>query len=470
MKRYMLFSCLFFAASSAFAADRLDNLSLDQAIQTALHNHRSLQVSQASLEMAEAQYQQAMNAFGPRVNLEAGFQRADQARTFTFNGTVQTPAMTSTTVTPFGPLVTVTPSQALTLNMDVKMFDRDVSKAALNFSYPLYTGGKQQALEGMAGKGVAIAKQEQHKTELEVVRDVSKYYSGAQFTQQMEQLVSDTLERFQALEDLTDRLYQNASLKVKKTDYLRSKTTTAMTRSMLHEARYASALSKEALINAMGLPLGTSVSLAQESDQSSSDGNLDALITDAMQFNPDKQRLELAVQAAEYQIDDARSGYLPVVGLEASTYQVWNAYNGGLFNDANRKGWTIGVGLKWDLFDSGLTRAKVSGARSGKMKLEAQKVLLDNGLALQVKDSFLRIKRSRAQVDDSAQAQDYAEQNRKLNVRAYQEEMVETKDVIEAQLIESFASIALYRARQELQTARADLDYLVGRALQETQP
>ena len=467
MKRYILISSLFVMTSSAFASDRLDNLSLDQAIQTALHNHRSLQVSQASLEMAEAQYQQAMNAFGPRVNLEAGFQRADQARTFTFSGTVQTPAM-GLPIGPGGAIVAI-PGQPLALNMDVKMFDRDVSKAALNFSYPLYTGGKQQALEGMAGKGVEIAKQEQRKTELEVVRDVSKYYSGAQFTQQMEQLVSDTLERFQALEDLTDRLYQNASLKVKKTDYLRSKTTTAMTRSMLQEARYASALSKEALINAMGLPLGTRLSLAPESMQSSSDAELDALIADAMQFNPDKQRLELAVQAAEHKIDEARSGYLPVVGLEASTYQIWNAYNGGLFNAANSKGWTVGVGLKWDLFDSGLTRAGVSAAKAGKMKLEAQKVLLDSGLALQVKDSFLRIQRSRAQVADSTKAQDYAEQNRKLNVRAYQEEMVETKDVIEAQLVESFASISLYRARQELHTARADLDYLVGRALQQTQ-
>jgi hypothetical protein len=90
-----------------------------------------------------------------------------------------------------------------------------------------------------------------------------------------------------------------------------------------------------------------------------------------------------------------------------------------------------------------MTRAGVDAARAGKIKLEAQRVLLDNGLALQIKNDFMRIERSRAQVGDSTKAQGYAEENRKLNVRAYQEEMVETKDVIEAQLVETFASANL---------------------------
>lgn len=452
---------------SATAAERLDNLLVDQAIQIALQNHRSLQVSQAALDMAEAQFQQAMAAFGPKVNLEAGIQRADQDRTFNFSGVVQTPAMTA--VIPGIGTANIA-SQPFPMDMKVKMFDRDVTKASLNFTYPLYTGGKEEAIKGMARKGAEIAREDKRKTELEIVRDIRKYYTGAQFAGQMEQLASDTLERFQALEELTDRLYQNASLKVKKTDYLRSKTTTAITRSVLQEARYASSLSKEALINAMGLPLNSTITLASDDTLPIFSGDPDALITDAMKFNPDKQRLELAVQAADYKIDDAKSGYLPTVGIEASTYKVWNSFKGGLFNDDNRDGWTIGIGVKWDIFDSGLTKASVDAARAGKIKLEAQRVLLDNGLALQIKDDFMRIQRSRAQVDDNTKAQGFAEENRKLHVRAYQEEMVETKDVIEVQIIESFTSTNLYRARYELRTAIADLDYRVGQALLQRKP
>jgi len=466
MKPYALLAALLAALPGVSAAERLENLTLEQAIQTALKNHRSMQVSEAAVEMAEAQYRQAMAAFGPKVGLEAGLQRADENRTFTFAGTVDLPFPLPTGLpAPYPATVSQLP-----LNMDVQLFDRDVAKAALNASYPLYTGGKKEAITGMAKKGVDIAREEQRKTELEVVRDVRKYYNGAQFAGQMEQLTSDTLERFQALEDLTERLYQNASLKVKKTDYLRSKTTTAMTRSMLQEARYANALTREALANAMGLPVNSEISLAPEAGLPAFDGKLDALIADANKFNPDKQRLELAVQAADLKIDEAASGNKPMVGLEASTYRVWNDYDGGLFNADNRAGWTLGVGVKWDIFDHGLTRAGVDAARAGKLRLEAQRVLLDNGLALQIKNDFLRLQRSRAQVGDTAKAREYAEENRKLNVRAYQEEMVETKDVIEAQIVETLASASEQRARHDLRAALAELDYRVGRALHHAKP
>lgn len=449
---------------SAQAAPELNNLTLEQAVQMALQNHRSVHVSQAALDMAEAQYRQAMAAFGPKVNLEGGFQRADQDRTFSFNGIVQTPAM-GLPIGPGGSVVPI-PGQPLPINLDVKMFDRDVTKAGINLSWPIFTGGKKEAISGMARKGADIAREDKRKTDLEVVRDVHKYYNGARFALQIEKLASDTFERFQVLEDLTERLYQGTSLKVKKTDYLRAKTTTAITRSMVREASYASQLTREALANAMGMPLNTAVTLAPEAPIPPLTAELDSLIADAMQFNPDKQRLELAVQAADHRIDDARSAGLPMVGLEASAYQVWNAYKGGLFNNANRAGWTIGVGVKWDIFDSGLTRAAVDAAQAGKSKLESQRVLLDNGLALQVKDDFMRIQRSRAQLEDSLKAQGFAEENRKLHVRAYQEEMVETKDVIESQIVESFATASLFRARHDLLSAMADLDYRVGRALQ----
>ena len=464
----MLFVVGFLACTTAGLAQSPDPLTLDQALRIALQNHRSMQVSQASLAMAEAQYQQAMAAFGPRLNLEAGFQRADEDRTFSFSGLVQTPAL-ALPIGPGGAFVPI-PGQPLPINLDVRMFDRDVTRAALNLTVPLYTGGKKEAITGMARKGIEVAAEEKRKTELDVVRDVSRYYNGMRFAQQMAKLTSDTLERFQALDDLTERLYQNASLKVKKTDYLRSKTTTAMTRSMLHEANYATQLTHDALVNAMGLPANSRVSLAPEASLPVLDAGLESLIADAMQFNPDKQRLELAVQAADLKLDEARSGFLPTIGLEVSTYRVWNDYPGGLFNEANRNGWTLGVGLKWDLFDGGLTRASVNAAQAGKLKLQAQRVLLDSGLALQVKDDFLRIQRSLAQVSDSTKAQSFAEENRKLHMRAYQEELVETKDVIEAQIIESLSSASLYRARHDLRVALSDLDYRLGRSLAQTKP
>ncbi len=461
MKFFALTAGLLVATSSTLAAERFENLTLDQATEIALQNHRSLRVSQASLDMAEAQYRQAMAAFRPKVGLTTGFERADQDRSFTFEGSF---AVDPGAVFGGGP-GTAGPSRDLPINMDVKLFDRDVTTAALTLNYPLYTGGKKEAITAMARTGVAIAREGQRKSALDVVRDVNKYYNGAQYARQMAQLSSDTLARFEVLDELTERLYQNTSLKVKKTDYLRSKTTTALVRSTAQEGQYAATLSQDALANAMGLPLGTRLSLAPPVPPADFDVNLEALISDAMAFNPDKQQLELAHQVAGHKIEEAKSGYLPVIGLEASVHQFWNSYKSGLINDANRQGWTIGVGLKWDLFDSGLTKASVDAAQAARIRLEAQRELFDNGLALQIKDDVMRIQRSRSQMRDNAKASELAQENRKLNARAYEEEMVETKDVIEAQLIESFAAASHFRAIHELQAARADLEHRVGKAL-----
>lgn len=494
MKRTAFAALLPLVVSASFAADvQPPALTLGQAVQAALHNHRSLRVSAADVALAEAQHQQAMAAFRPRIDLEAGFQRADQGRTFTFAGVIQTPAMDigSALGPVLGPLLAglppasqqqigaalaqggaTLPSQSIPMNVEVKMFDRDVTRAAINLTYPLYTGGKKEAVTALASTAVDIARQGQRKTELDVVRDVTRYYHGAQFAQQMHQLTSDTLARFQVLDELTERLFQGESLKVKRTDYLRSKTTTALVRSASQEASYGDRMAKLALANAMGLPAGSVVALAPPSSELPPElgGQLDQLVSDALAYNPDKQRLELAIEASQYQIAEAKSEFRPMVGLEASLYQVRNAYSDGLFNATNRNGWTLGIGMKWNLFDGGLARASVDGAHARKIRLESQRMLLDEGLALQVRDDVMRIQRSRDQLVDMEKAQGLAQDNRQLHVRAYQEALVETKDVIEAQLVESFTSASLYRARYELQLALADLDHHVGKALPPRRP
>ncbi|MDP3903777.1 MAG: TolC family protein, partial [Methylococcaceae bacterium] len=245
-------------------------LTLADCIRIALEKHQSLNVSEASVAMAEAQYQQAMSAYWPRIAAEVNASRADQDRTFKMQGQFDLPpalggALSALAQQPIG---------AIPLNMDVKLMDRDIVTSSLNLTYPIFTGMKREAIVGQAEKGVKISEEGRRKTNLEIVRDVKKYYYAAQFAIQMEQLADDTLERFKALEDLTERLYQHGSMRVKKTDYLRTKTTTAITRTMRSEAQYARELAHEALGNAMGQEWDASYSLAEAVDASPLSGEL----------------------------------------------------------------------------------------------------------------------------------------------------------------------------------------------------
>jgi outer membrane protein TolC len=431
-------------------------LGLEDCIRIAMEKHQSLNVSDANIAMAEAQYQQAMSAYWPSVAAQVSGQRADQDRTFSLQGQFDLPPTMAAGLH----------ANALPLNMNVKLFDRDTLTSSLNLTYPIFTGLKREALIAQTEKGIKIAEEGKRKTNLEVVRDVKKYYYSAQFALQMEQLAGDTLERFKALEDLTDRLYQHGSMKVKKTDYLRSKTTTALTRTLLNEAKYAREMAHEALGNAMGQEWDAHFSLVAPSDASPISDGLKQLIDSAQTFNPDIQQLKLAVQISDDQITEARSGYYPMIGFQAEVHDIQTPYNSGLTNAVNRDGWTIGVGMQWSLFDGFLTTGKVNQAKAQQRKLESQQILLDQGIALQVKQQFLSIKNASAQTTDSKEAVGYASENRKLHVRAYQDELVETKDVIESQIVEAYAQGANYRARYALEMGLLSLEYLIGRNIE----
>jgi outer membrane protein TolC len=466
----MLF-CSSFAVSAEPAPQQ--KLSLEDCIRIAMDKHQSLGVSDANVAMAEAQYQQAMSAYWPRIAAEVNASRADQDRTFSLQGQFDLPpemggALTSA-VAQSNPQYAqalqaglAKPISAIPINMNVKLFDRDMVTSSLNLTYPIFTGMKREALVGQAEKGVKIAEEGRRKTSLEIVRDVKKYYYAAQFALQMEQLADDTLERFKALEDLTERLYQHGSMKVKKTDYLRAKTTTAITRTMRSEAQYARELAHEALGNAMGQEWEAGYSLADAGDASPLSDGLKQLVDSAQTFNPDIQQLKLAVQISDDQITEARSGYYPMIGFQAEAHDIQTAYKTGLTNAVNRDGWTIGIGMQWSLFDGFQTTGKVNQAKAQQRKLESQQILLDQGIALQVKQQFLSIKSASAQTKDSKEAVGYASENRKLHVRAYQDELVETKDVIEAQIVETFAQGTHYRSRYALEMGLLSLEYLIG--------
>ena len=331
---YSYIVALSFIRSVAFCAESApkQKLSLDDCIHIAMEKHQSLGISDATLEMAEAQYQQAMSAYWPQIAAQSNARRADQDTTFALQGQFYLPAAVGNALaaTANNPQIAQALQQGLAkpipINMDIKLLDRDLVTSSVNLTYPLFTGMKREAIADQAEKGVKVAEEGRRKTTLEIIRDVKKYYHAAQFAIRMEQLADDTLERFKTLEELTDRLYRHGSMKVKKTDYLRAKTTTAITRTLRSEARYAREIAHEALGNAMGQEWSANYGLADAREEPPISAELKQLIESAQTFNPELQQLKLAVQISEDQITEARSGYFPMIAFQAEAHNTLTDY------------------------------------------------------------------------------------------------------------------------------------------------
>jgi outer membrane protein TolC len=150
--------------------------NLEQAIAVALENNRLRTISRQSLIIAEAQYRQAASSYWPTLSLNAGITRRDEKPFFEYpEHTINAP--------PFPPLTL--PAQ------EIEIMGRDSGIYSLDMTYPLYTGGKRSSMVEQAEIGVDIAAREIRRTNLQVVRDVKRYFYAALYTRQLVELAED---------------------------------------------------------------------------------------------------------------------------------------------------------------------------------------------------------------------------------------------------------------------------------------
>jgi outer membrane protein TolC len=104
----------------------------------------------------------------------------------------------------------------------------------------------------------------------------------------------------------------------------------------------------------------------------------------------------------------------------------------------------------------------VAEARAQAAKIEEEQFLLKEGIGLQIRDTFLSLSAAEKSHRATKDAMEAAEENRDLNTRAYQHGLVETEDVIQAQLMESLMSARHFKVRYDHVALRSRLDLVVG--------
>ena len=435
----------------------LMRLDLDKSLEIAWKNNQRRPASQYSLEAAEAQHKQALSAYWPNFSVKSVYTQLDESPNFIFPAkSIPVPGQT------IGPF-TVPPSSVNVPAQNVKLMDKHNLLTTASVGYPLVTGGLRSAKVKQAKSGIEAAKQEVRRTDLQVAYDTRRMFYGAVLAKQVYQIGQDTLDRLTVTLELTENLYKRGSGKVKKTDYLRNKIAVEGVRTLVAQLKGHRELAKAALVNTLGLDWNTPIEVAStEIPYQPFRAHLDELVTTSYRFNPDWAKLKAGLEAAEAKITEARSGHFPKVMLTGSFNNIANSYQEGIVTPNNRNAWALGAMVEFPLFEGFLTHNKIREARANLNKLEQDKLLLKEGIALQVKDLFLKLKQTQEQYNSAKEAAQAAEENRDLNERAYQHELVETKDVIEAQITESFLKAQFHKVVYDHAEVHAHLSYVVG--------
>ncbi|HEX9023794.1 MAG TPA: TolC family protein [Geobacteraceae bacterium] len=442
-------------------------LTLEECLEIAGRNNHLRGASRFSIEIAEAQHRQALSGYWPEVGAKAAYTVMDHDPNFIFPArSITMPQGTQLIVqTPAGQM----PISTLPIpEQNVKLMDRRNFYTTLSIDIPVYTGGRVTSIVRQTAQGMRAAKEEARRTDLQITYDVTRYYYGAVLARALLGIGRDTLARMEVTLELTEKLYTQGSGKVKKTDYLRNKTVVEWLRSAVSALEANEQMARAALTNAMGISWEAPAEPAErEIPFIPVKSGLKDLVSEAYLFSPDWASLDAGLAAAEAKIDEARSGHLPKLGLFGSFTRVENPYEGGIVTSENKTSWTVGVGIELPLFNGLRTVNEVREARARLARLKEQQLLLKEGIALQVKHIFIQMMSAQEQKVSSQAAAQAAEENRGLNERAYQEELVETKDVIEAQLMESLMKAQYQKSLYDNIDARANLAYVVGREMSE---
>ena len=451
-------------------------MPLNECLAMALRENHRRPASRFAVAMAEAQHRQALAGYWPQISGKAGYQRLDEAPDFLFpSSNIQVPAQNLPLPPGFG-LAIVDPANHVVGSLssfpaqniavpaqDIKLMDPDIFETSLNATWLIYDGGMRKGLREQTQGLVDMMKQESRRTDLEISDSVTRMYYGAVLAAQLHQVGNDTLARMEATLNLTETLYKEGSGKVKKTDWLDNKVMVETLRSMVALLEKNETMAQAALANTMGLSWNSSVKPAdKEMPFTPFAGNLDNLVGDAYQFNPDWNKVEAGIRAAEGAQRTAQSDYYPKLAVTGELHKWWNDYNAGMATDRNKEGWIVGAGMEIPIFSGFLTKNKVAETRARLAKIKEEQILIKEGIGLEIKDAFLGLNAAEKAYQSTLNAMNAATENRDLNTRAYENELVETEKVIRAQLMEALMSALHYKARYDHIALQSQLNLLVG--------
>jgi outer membrane protein TolC len=210
------------------------------------------------------------------------------------------------------------------------------------------------------------------------------------------------------------------------------------------------------LLRTLGLPQDSAYTLAEPEAPAPVAGTLEEHILRALEQRPELRALDSALAAAGQQVRGQQGQYLPQAGAQLR----YDDFDGGV--SVNPAGWSVNVGVQWELFTSGRRKAEVAEARAEERGLEYQRADVAQLVELDVRQAWLRIEEAAAQAVAEEKNVALAEEGLRMAELRFQEGIGTQGELLDAELALHAARVQLTRAHREQAVSRASLDKAVG--------
>ncbi len=423
--------------------DKIQILDLRTAVYVALAGNPGLQASATRVQQAKAQVEQAKSTYWPRLDINASGARVDLSENDY--------------------------QQNLGLARLAQLFDPSVSavdnpenyfKASLIASWTVFDGFERKFTNALARYGENSSKAALNDARRLLISAVSFAYYSAQ-------LASENIAIAKADEDFNQKQLVDAKARNRVgTGALSSvlnfqvRMNQAKTNRINQEYEYQTALyGLAALLGRSDSRLPAHVGLARlsrETERELTTPPVDELLVSAMEARPDIQQLRWTIKQSEAQEEIARSDYYPSIVL-AGSIDGERAEDLGFEGDDF--GNTISLGLSYNIFSGGLTKARVTEARHRQMELEKRLEELSVSAASEIRKAAELVSTAQSQVALQRENSELVARTRDLVEKEYNAGQVSLvrlneaqRDLITAQSNLALSLVALRQAWVELET------------------
>ena len=399
------------------------SLTLAEAIQTALAANTGLRVTQAGEQSADAALKQARG----RNSIAA--EASDTLRT---SKTRDEDAQASNTL-------------------------------ALSARLPLYSGGANEANIAANELAARAARLTTERAREDLKYEVTAAYWDAVEAGKKIEVQRDTVNKYDAhLKNVTALYEAGAQAKI---DVLRSSVELSNARQELTRAENTYAVSLAALRNLLNISRTEPLTLTSEVAYQPFETSVENCISYANRSRLDLAEERMKVQQKDLAVESARAGKKPTVSLTLGT---------GLTSQFRPRHDTnadvsASVGVSWNIFDSGVTRAAIEAAEAERDIALLTLKKTEETIDLNLRKAYLNMREAEQRFTSTGDAVRQAREDYHIANERYRAGEGILLDIIDAQTALSAAETNAISARYDYARCRAQVENIMGTELTDSE-
>jgi outer membrane protein len=383
-------------------------LSLREAVQLALRENPSMVETRASVHSAAARIAQARGDALPKINYSESFTRGNNP-VFVFGSLL--------TQHQFGPE-----------NFNIGPLNHPDAlnnfQSQLTVDQVLYDGRQTAVAIKSAALGRDLSAEEQRRAEMLVIAAVARPYYAAVLATESLGTAEHAVRSAEA--DLRRAEAVRAAGMSTDVDVLSIRVHLAAVNEQRIQRRADLEVARAALNDALGMPLDTAHTLTTPlRPLDLPDQALDGLEHQASESRPETRQGRLAEGLAKAQADSARSALRPQVtfhgAFEADRQR---------FIERGGVNWLASVGVRWNLFNGLVGKARIEEARYTVDRAHATGQRVDSAVRLEVRRAWAGLRAAQQRIEVARAAVAEAEESLRITQNRYESGMGNVTDLL----------------------------------------